>query len=129
MRGSLLLTHQIVEKNVKTMSKLLFALMLAAGATSLAVGVQAEEKKKVSPGSSTAEINRADCTPAGPGDKSKKREKVAPGTAQPGGEIAPEDCKAKPAGKSDKSRAQVKQDAKAANKAGEIPYGEADKKK
>ena len=110
-------------------SKLLFALMLAAGATSVAFGpATAEEKKKATVGSSTAEINAQDCVTAGPGDTSKRREKVAPGTATKGGELAPEDCKAKPVTK-DKSRAQVKTETKAAAKAGEIQYGETEKKK
>ena len=105
---------------MKTTSKLLFALMMAAGAASLAFGpVAAEEKKKVSPGSSTAEINRQDCVVASPGDKSKKREKVAAGTAQPGGEIAPEDCKAKPVTK-EKTRPQVKHELK---KSGKVDQG------
>jgi hypothetical protein len=104
-------------------SKLLFALMLAAGATSVAFGpATAEEKKKASPGGSTAEINAQDCKTAGPGDKNKPREKVAAGTAQPGGEIAPEDCKAKPVVK-DKTRKEVSTDAKAAAKAGATKGG------
>lgn len=104
-------------------SKLLFALMLAAGATSVAFGpAMAEEKKKAAPGGSTAEINAQDCKVAPPGDKSKPREKVAAGSAQPCGEVAAGEGKAKPVSK-DKTRKEVAKDAKAAAKEGATKGG------
>jgi len=107
------------------MSKLLIALMLAAGATSLAVGpVVAADKETRSYG----QVNPADCKAAPPGAKDKAREKVAAGTATFTGQVDPADCKAE-AATSKKSRAEVKKETKAAARAGELtPPGEVIKK-
>ncbi len=102
-------------------SKLLFALMLAAGATSVAFGpAMAEEKKTV--GSSTAEINAQDCKVAPPGDKSKKLKAPKAGEATPCGEVAAGEGKAKAVTK-DKTRKEVSADAKKAAKEGATKAG------
>jgi hypothetical protein len=101
--------------NLKTIARLLVALMLGAAVAT--------------PAMAAGEADAADCKAGPAGDKSKPRQKVAPGSAQPGGEASAEDCKAAPAAKSATTRKQVRADAKTANKAREIPAGEASAKK
>ncbi len=93
-------------------SKLLFALMLAAGAASVAFGpATAEEKKKAAPGGSTAEINAQDCKVSPPGEKGKKMAAPKPGEAVPCGEVGASEGKAKVVSK-EKDRAAVKEEVK-----------------
>lgn len=103
-------------------TKLLFATILAAGATFVAASLSAEEKKPA-PGGPTAAINAQDCQTAGPGDKNKKMEKVKPGSALPAGELAPGDCKAAAPGDKAVSRKEVAKDAKEAVKTGATKGG------
>jgi hypothetical protein len=115
---------QRIGVEMKTMSRMLVAMMLAAGATTIAFTPAVAADKARTHGETTP----ADCKAAAPGDKDKAM-KPAPGASvAAGGQVAQADCKAVGT-KSSKSRAEVKKETKEAVKAKEMmPPGEVVKK-
>lgn len=113
---------------MKAMSRLLVAMMFAAGVTTVVLTPAVAEEKQTVQARSYGQLPPADRKAAAPGDKSKARPKVAAGTATPAGEVDPADCKAESTASS-KTRAKVKQETKGAAKAKELmPAGEVVKK-